>query len=69
MKFTAVTCLFVGKNGGISIRSVEPPLEEQYEIPPVPTGMRHAVQLLGLMPMVRVYKRTAEGVLPVYEEL
>lgn len=68
MRFTAVTCLFVGKDGAVAIRSIEPPLEESYEIPPVPPGMRHAVKVLGLLATIRKYKRTVEGGLPVYEE-
>ena len=62
------TCLFVSKNGGFAVRLLESPLQDHYEIPPVPPGMRHAVRLLGLSSMIRVYRQTVDGGLPVYEE-
>ena len=62
------TCLFVSKNGALSVRLMESPLQDHYEVPPVPPGMRHAVRLLGLGSMIRVYRQTVQGGLPVYEE-
>ena len=62
------TCLFVSKSGGFAVHLLESPLQDHYEFPPVPPGMRHAVRLLGLSSMIRVYRQTAEGGLPVYEE-
>jgi hypothetical protein len=69
MKLKTRACLFVSRNGGFAVHNIEPPLEEQYQIPPVPPGMRHALKVLGLLSTVRVYKQTADGVLPVYEEI
>ncbi len=69
MKVTTLACLFVGKDGGLSVQLIEPPLPAEYQIPPIPPGMQHAVRVLGLMTAVRVFKRTAEGGLPVYEEV
>jgi len=68
MESSSIICLFVAKNGAIAIRALEPPLEDQYEVPPVPPGMRHAVKAVGLLSTIRTYKRTADGALPVYEE-
>jgi hypothetical protein len=68
MKVTAITCLFVAKDGAIAVRSIEPPLAERYEEPPVPPGMRHAVKVLGLLATIRIYKKTVGGAMPVYEE-
>jgi hypothetical protein len=68
-KVTTLTCLFISKSGGLAVRLIEPPLAEEYQTPEIPQGMLHAARLLGLMDQVRVFKRTVEGALPVYEEL
>jgi hypothetical protein len=69
MHLTTLACLFVGKDGGLAVRVIERPVPEEVEIPPIPPGMRHAAQLLGLLSSVRVFKQTAGGALPVYEEV
>jgi hypothetical protein len=68
-KVKTLTCLFISKSGGLSVRLIEPPLAEEYQTPEIPPGMLHAVRLLGLSEQVRVFKRTVEGALPVYEEV
>ena len=68
-KVTTVTCLFLSKRGELSIQLIEPPVPEEYEIPKIPRGMLHAVRVLGLEDRIRVFKRIAEGALPVYQEL
>jgi hypothetical protein len=66
---TTLACLFVGKDGGLAVRLLEPPLPAEVEDPYIPPGARHAARLLGLLSSVRVFKQTAEGRLPVYEEV
>ena len=58
------TCLFVSKNGGFAVRLLESPLQDSYEVPPVPPGMRHAVRLLGLSSTIRVYRQTVKADCP-----
>jgi hypothetical protein len=68
-KLALETCLFVGKDGGVAIQLLEPPLPKTYQIPPVPPGMMHAARLLGLTSTVRSFNRTVDGLLPIYEEI
>jgi len=68
-KVTTLTCLFLSKRGELAIQLIEPPVPEEYEIPKIPRGMLHAVRVLGLADRIRVFKRIAEGALPVYQEL
>jgi hypothetical protein len=68
MKVTTLACLFVSNDGRISIRLLDTPAPPQHEFPSVPPGMMHACQVLGL-PARRVFKRTVDGALPVYEEI
>ena len=68
-KVRTLTCLFIGRGQCHETRKIEPPLAEEYQTPEVPPGMLHAVRVLGLSEQVRVFKRTVEGALPVYEEL
>jgi hypothetical protein len=70
IKVTTLTCLFLSKSGDhLSIQLIEPPVPEEYHIPAIPPGMLHAVRVLGLADKVRVFKRIADGALPVYQEL
>lgn len=62
-------CLFISKGGDLAVRLIEPPFPEEYQTPEVPPGMLHAVRLLGLSDQIRIFKRTVEGALPVYEEV
>jgi hypothetical protein len=69
MRVTTLTCLFVSKDGRLSIHQLEPPAPPEFQLQPVPPGMKHAAKVLGLPSEPRVFKRTAEGSLPVYEEV
>ena len=69
LKLAARTCLFVSKDGKLAIHLMDPPLPETYRMPTVPPGMVHAARLLGLQVAPRAFARTAEGALPVYEEI
>ena len=66
-KVTTLTCLFLSERG-LAVQLLEPPVPEEYQIPPIPPGMLHAARVLGLANEVRVFKRIADGALPVYEE-
>lgn len=68
MKATTVTCLFVSKDGRLAVHLMESPVPAQHEIPAAPPGMMHACRVLGISG-VRLFKRTVEGALPVYEEV
>ena len=68
MKVTTLTCLFVSRDGQLAIQLLEPPVPDEYQMTTVPPGMMHAARLLGLRAEVRVFKRIAEGALPVYQE-
>ena len=68
-KVNTRACLFISKRGDLAVRLLEPPLPEEYATPEVPPGMLHAVRLLGMPDQVRIFKRTVEGAVPVYEEL
>jgi hypothetical protein len=48
---------------------LDSPVPEEYQIPPVPPGMMHALRLLGMADQVRVFKRIASGAMPVYQEV
>jgi hypothetical protein len=70
VKRTALTCLFITKAGGCSVRLLPPPIPERIDegtqIPPSMIRSAWALGLYGYRP--RVYKRTAEGCIPVFEE-
>jgi hypothetical protein len=68
MKATTVTCLFVSKDGRLAVHLMDAPVPAQHEIPAAPPGMMHACRVLGIAG-VRIFKRTVEGALPVYEEI
>jgi hypothetical protein len=61
--------LFVSKDGRLAIHQLEPPAPPEFQIQQVPPGMRPAAKALGLPSEPRVFKRTVEGSLPVYEEI
>jgi hypothetical protein len=69
MKVTTLACVFVSKDGQLSIRLVEPPLPLEYQVPSIPPGMAHAARALGLAPEIRTFKRTAADGMPMYEEI
>jgi hypothetical protein len=69
MKVTTLACLFVGKDGGLAVELLEPPVPEEFRVAAVPPGAEHATRLLGLRHEERVFRRTAEGAVPVYEEV
>jgi hypothetical protein len=60
MKVTTLACLIVGKNGGLAVELLEPPVPTELRIAAVPPGVEHEE---------RVFRRTAEGAVPVYEEI
>ena len=68
MKVTTLACLFVGKNGGLAVELLEPPVPAEFRVAAVPPGAEHAARQLGL-PHERVFRRTADGAVPVYEEV
>jgi hypothetical protein len=62
------TCLFVSRAGYLSVKFLEKPVPESWDIEIVPPGMAHAARLLGIPPM-RTFKRTtSDGPVPVFEE-
>jgi hypothetical protein len=67
MKATTVTCLFVSNDGRLSVKLLESPVPDHWAEPAAPPGMMHACVVLGIAP-VRMWKRTAEGAIPVFEE-
>jgi hypothetical protein len=69
MKVTTLACVFVSKDGQVSIRLIEPPLPLEYQVPSVPPGMTQAARALGLTPEIRKFKRTAADGMPMYEEI
>ena len=69
MKVTTLECLFVGKNGGLAVELLEPPVPAEFRVAAVPPGAEHAARLLGLPHEERVFRRTADGAVPVYEEV
>jgi hypothetical protein len=69
MKVTTLTCLFVSTDGRLSIRLMNPPLPPHCEVPTIPPEMAPAARALGLGLEVRIFKRTVEGLLAVYEEV
>ena len=68
-KVTTLACLFFSKSGDLAVQLIEPPVPEEFQTPEVPAGMLHAVRVLGLSDRVRVFKRTVEDGIPVYEEV
>jgi hypothetical protein len=69
MKVTTLACLIVGKNGGLAVELLEPPVPTEFRIAAAPPGVEHAARLLGLPHEERVFRRTVEGAVPVYEEI
>jgi hypothetical protein len=69
MRVTTLTCLFVSKDGRLSIHQLEPPAPAEFQLQPIPPGMKHAAKVLRLPSEPRTFKRTVEGSLPVYEEI
>jgi hypothetical protein len=69
MKVTTLACLVISKDGAIAVHLIEPPVPAEFRIGEVPRGLRHAAKLAGLPVDGRLFKRTAEGTLPVYEEV
>ena len=69
MKVTTLACLLISKDGAIAVQLLEPPVPAEFRIDPVPAGAKHAAKLLGLPVDGRLFKRTADGALPVYEEV
>lgn len=68
-KVTTLACLFLSKRGHLAVQLIEPPVPEEVQTPAVPAGMLHAVRVLGMSESIRVFKRIAEGALPVYQEV
>jgi len=70
VKRTALTCLFITKAGGCSVRLLQPPVPERIdEGTQIPPSMIRAAWALGLRDYrARVYRRTVDGRIPVYEE-
>ena len=68
-KVKTVPCLFFSRRGELAVHLIEPPVPEVYQTPEVPPGMLHAVRVLGLSDRIRVFQRTAEDGVPVYEEV
>jgi hypothetical protein len=68
-KVKTLACLFLSKRDELSVRLIEPPVPEEYQMPEVPHSMVHAARLPGLTDRIRVFKRVAAGALPVYQEL
>jgi hypothetical protein len=70
VKRTAVTCLFITKAGACSVRLLESPVPERIDegrqIPPSMTRAGWALGSYEYRP--RVYKRTVDGRIPVFEE-
>ena len=69
MKVTTLACLLISKDGAIAVQLLEPPVPAEFRIGEVPPGLKHAAKLVGLQVDGRLFKRTAEGTLPVYEEV
>jgi hypothetical protein len=69
MKVTTLACLIVGKNGGLAVELLEPPVPTEFRIAVVPPGVEDAARPLGPQHAERVFRRTAEGAVPVYEEI
>ncbi|MGH9346333.1 MAG: hypothetical protein ACRD26_03610 [Vicinamibacterales bacterium] len=70
MKVTTVACLFVSKDGRLSIHLMEPPVPSECRVPAVHPGTAlHDTGGLSLVPAMRAFKRTVDGALPVYEEV
>lgn len=69
MKVTTLACLFVSKDGRLAIHLLDPPLPPEYQVPAIPPGAAHAARALGLAATLRVFKRSVEGAIPVYEEV
>ncbi len=69
MKVTTLACLVISKEGAIAVHLLEPPVPPELRIGEVSPGLRHAASLVGLQVDGRLFKRTAEGTLPVYEEV
>jgi hypothetical protein len=68
MKATKLTCLFVSKQGALAVHLLEAPLPAEQHIPSVSPGVKHPCRVVGGGPL-RLFKRTVEGEIPVYEEV
>ena len=70
VKRSALTCLFITKAGGCSVRLLQPPVPELIdEGTQIPPSMIRGAWALGLYDYrARVYKRTVDGCIPVFEE-
>ena len=68
-KIDQLTCLFFSKRGDLAVRFIEPPVPEEFQTPEAPPGMLDAVRPPGQSDRIRVFKRIAEGRLPVYQEV
>jgi len=69
MKVTTLACLFVSKDGRLAIHLLDPPLPPEYQVPSVPPGAPNAARALGVSATIRIFKRSVEGAIPVYEEV
>jgi hypothetical protein len=69
MKVTTLACLLISKEGAIAVHLLEPPVPAEFRIGEAPPGLKHAAKLVGLQANGRLFKRTAEGAIPVYEEV
>lgn len=59
-------CLFYSKAGALSVKLLDSPVPPEVSDPPMPMGASHACKLLGFSP--RIFKRTVDGAIPVFEE-
>jgi hypothetical protein len=70
VKRTALTCLFITKAGGCSVRVLQRPvpqrIDEGTQIPPSVIRAGWPIDLHDCRS--RVYKRTVDGCIPVFEE-
>jgi hypothetical protein len=68
-KVKTLACLFFSKSGGLAVQLIEPPVPEEFQTPELPAGVLHAERVFGFSDRVRVFKRTVEDGIPVYEEV
>lgn len=69
MSATTETCLFVSRDGSLSVMLLDEPLPSIHEIP-VAVARTFAMSMcMTDPPPVRRFKRTTDGHIPVYEEL
>ena len=66
---TTVTCLFYTRDGSLAVRLLDRPVPDTITDNPVYPGMMHAIRALGMtQPILRSFKRTVDGAIPVFEE-